>query len=91
MCIAFVASAAGLIRALLLYRSAHGCVMGLPAQAAGVAPRGEEADVAQNRRLMENAVCAARSASNAWTHMPAPGPVLSTCCGAINPLPVYPA
>jgi hypothetical protein len=91
VCTAFLAGAAGLIRVFLFYRNAHGCVMRLPVQAAGVASRGGEVQVAQNRRLMENAVCAAQSASNVWTHTSAPRPVSSTCCGAIDPFPLYPA
>jgi aspartate/methionine/tyrosine aminotransferase len=88
---AFLAGAAELIRAFPLYRSEHGCVMGLPVQAASVAAWGDTAHVAENHRLMENAVCAARSASKAWTQMPAPRPISSTCFGAIDSFPAYPA
>jgi N-succinyldiaminopimelate aminotransferase len=47
----FVAGDAALIRAFLLYRTYHGSAMGLPAQAASVAAWGDEAHVAENRRL----------------------------------------
>jgi N-succinyldiaminopimelate aminotransferase len=47
----FVAGDAELIRAFLLYRTYHGSAMGLPVQAASVAAWGDEAHVAENRRL----------------------------------------
>jgi N-succinyldiaminopimelate aminotransferase len=47
----FVAGDAALIRAFLLYRTYHGSAMGLPVQAASVAAWGDEAHVAENRRL----------------------------------------
>jgi aspartate/methionine/tyrosine aminotransferase len=81
---AFLASDAELIRALLLYRTYHGSAMGLPVQAASVAAWGDEAHVAENRRLMENTVCTVRSPSNAWTQRPAPRPVSTSCSGAIR-------
>ncbi|MHB8668013.1 MAG: succinyldiaminopimelate transaminase [Burkholderiales bacterium] len=47
----FVAGDAALIRAFLLYRTYHGSAMGLQVQAASVAAWGDEAHVAENRRL----------------------------------------
>ena len=47
----FVAGDAELIRAFQLYRTYHGSAMGLPVQAASVAAWGDEAHVAENRRL----------------------------------------
>lgn len=47
----FVAGDAELIRVFLLYRTYHGSAMGLPVQAASVAAWGDEAHVAENRRL----------------------------------------
>jgi N-succinyldiaminopimelate aminotransferase len=47
----FVAGDAALIRAFLLYRTYHGSAMALPVQAASVAAWGDEAHVAENRRL----------------------------------------
>ena len=47
----FVAGDAELIRAFLLYRTYHGSAMGLPVQTASIAAWGDEAHVAENRRL----------------------------------------
>jgi N-succinyldiaminopimelate aminotransferase len=47
----FVAGDAALLKRFLLYRTYHGCAMSPPVQAASVAAWGDEAHVAENRRL----------------------------------------